>query len=98
MKKLLSTLLQFLFFFIVFAVGSFLHPFNIHSGTTVLAPAVTRYFVADGLLLSLGLFIAIVIIQVIRKRLCNTTWTAIAFLLAIAVGYALKLGFITREL
>jgi hypothetical protein len=98
MKKLLSTLLQFLLFFIVFAVGSFLHPFNIHSGTTVLAPTVTRYFVADGLLLSLALFIAIVIIQAIRKRLCNTTWTAIAFLLAIAVGYALKLGFITREL
>ena len=98
MKKLLFTLLQFLLFFIVFVAGTFLHPFNLHWGLTVTTPNVTRYFVPDGLLLTLALFIAIVIIQAIRKRLCNTTWTAIAFLLAVAVGYAMKLGFITHEL
>ena len=97
MKKFLSTLLQFFIFLIVFAVGSFLHPFNLHWGNTV-TPAGARYFVADGLLLTLGLFLGIIITQVVRKRLCDTTWTVIAFVLAVAVAYAMKLGFITREL
>jgi hypothetical protein len=97
MKKFLSTVLQFFLFLIVFAIGSFLHPFNLHWGNTVTA-AGERYFVADGLLLTLGLFVVIIIAQAIRKRLCNTTWTVIAFILAVAAAYAMKLGFITREL
>jgi hypothetical protein len=97
MKKFLSTVLQFFLFLIVFAIGSFLHPFNLHWGNTVTA-AGARYFVADGLLLTLGLFVVIIIAQAIRKRLCNTTWTVIAFILAVAAAYAMKLGFITREL
>jgi uncharacterized protein YacL len=97
MKKFLSTVLQFFLFLIVFAIGSFLHPFNLHWGNTVTA-AGARYFVADGLLLTLGLFVGIIIAQAIRKRLCNTTWTVIAFILAVAAAYAMKLGFITREL
>jgi uncharacterized protein YacL len=97
MKKFLFTLLQFFLFLVVFAVGSFLHPFNLHWGNTVTA-AGARYFVADGLLMALGLLLAIVIAQALRKRLCNTTWTVIAFILAVAIAYAMKLGFITREL
>ena len=97
MKKFLFTLLQFFLFLIVFAVGSFLHPFNLHWANTVTA-AGARYFVADGLLLALGLLLVIVITQAVRKRLCNTTWTVIAFVLAVAIAYAMKLGFITREL
>jgi hypothetical protein len=27
--------------------------------------------------------------------MCNTTWTMVAFLAAIAIGYALKFGFVT---
>jgi uncharacterized membrane protein len=98
MKKALLTFAQFLLFLAVFAVGSFLHPFNLHWATTALASGATRYFVSDGLLLALGVFLAIVIMQAIRKRTCNTTWTVIAFFLAVAIGYALKLGFITPEL
>ena len=97
MKKFLFTLLQFFLFLIVFAVGSFLHPFNLHWSNTV-TPAGARYFIADGLLLALGLFLVILIAQAVRKRLCNTTWTIIAFILAVALAYAMKLGFITREL
>jgi hypothetical protein len=97
MKKFLSIVLQFFLFLIVFAIGSFLHPFNLHWGNTVTA-AGARYFVADGLVLTLGLFVVIIIAQAIRKRLCNTTWTVIAFILAVAAAYAMKLGFITREL
>jgi hypothetical protein len=97
MKKFLFTLIQFFLFLIVFAVGSFLHPFNLHWANTATA-AGARYFVADGLLLALGLLFAIIITQAIRKRLCNTRWTVIAFILAVAIAYAMKLGFITREL
>jgi hypothetical protein len=97
MKKFLFALLQFFLFFIVFAVGSFLHPFNLHWGNTVTA-AGTRSFIADGLLLTLGLLLVIIIAQALRKRLCNTTWTVIAFILAVAAAYAMKFGFITREL
>jgi uncharacterized protein YacL len=97
MKKSLFTLLQFFLFLIVFAVGSFLHPFNLHWSNTVTA-AGTRYFIADGLLLTLGLLLVIIIAQALRKRLCDTTWTVIAFILAVALAYAMKLGFITREL
>jgi xanthine/uracil permease len=98
MKKALLTFVQFLLFLAVFAVGSFLHPFNLHWATTALAPGATRYFVPDGLLLALGVFLAIVIVQAIRKRMCDTTWTVIAFFLAVVIGYALKFGFITQEL
>jgi hypothetical protein len=95
MKKFLSTLLQFFLFFIVFAAGSFLHPFNLHWNNSITA-AGTRYFIADGLLLTLGLLLVIIGIQAVRKRLCNTTWTVIAFILAVAIGYAMKLGFVTQ--
>jgi hypothetical protein len=98
MKKLLFTLLQALLFFIVFVVGTFLHPFNLRWGLTVTTPSVTRFFVPDGLLLTLALFIAIVIAQAIRKRLCNTTWTIVAFVLAVVAGYVMRLGFMTHEL
>lgn len=97
MKKFFSTLLQFLLFLIVFAAGSFMHPFNFHWANTVTAVG-TRYFIADGLLLALGLLVGIIIAQAVRKRLCNTTWTVIAFILAVALAYAMKLGFITREI
>ncbi|WP_263366429.1 hypothetical protein [Edaphobacter bradus] len=98
MKKILFTILQFLLFLIVFAVGSFLRPFHLRWGVTVTSGNATRFFVPDGLLLTLGVFLVIVVLQALRKRLCNTTWTVIAFLAAVAAGYALRLGFITRDI
>ena len=97
MKKALATIAQFLLFLFIFAVGSVLHPFNFHWATTTTSSA-TRYFVPDGLLLALGVFLAIVLLQALRKRLCDTTWTVLAFVLAIGIGYAMKLGFVTHDL
>jgi len=97
MKKVLATLAQFLLFLFVFAVGSVLHPFNFHWATTTTA-STARYFVPDGLLLALGVFLAIVLVQALRKRLCDTTWTVLAFVLAIGIGYAMKFGFVTHDL
>lgn len=97
-KNILFCALQFFLFLIVFAVGSFLHPFHLHWAATATANHATRYFVPDGLLLALGVFLAIVVVQAVRKRLCGTTWTVIAFVASVVVAYALKLGFVTHEL
>jgi hypothetical protein len=97
MKKFVVTFLQFLLFLLVYAVGSFLRPFHLHWGLTVTSPSVTRYFVPDGLLLALGLFVVIAVIQIIRKRLSAATLTTLAFVLAVVVGYAIKLGFVTQD-
>lgn len=99
MKKALFTILQFFLFFILFAVGSLLwHPFHLQWGITVTSSHVTHYFLPDGLLLALGVLVAILAIQALRKRLCNTPWTIMAFVAAIGLGYALQLGFVTHEM
>jgi hypothetical protein len=96
MKIALSVILQFLIFLIVFAVGSFLHPFNLHWLTSAMG-GTTRFFIPDGLLLALGLFFAILAVQFLRKRTCDSPWTILSFVLAVAAGYALKLGFVTKD-
>ena len=99
MKKFLSIFLQFFLFLLTFAIGSFAHPFNLHWGLTVTTPTVTRYFVPDGLLLMVILFILILIMEALMKRLRTfAPWTTLAFVLAAIVGFAMKLGFITRDL
>jgi hypothetical protein len=96
-KKILFPILQFLLFLVLFGVGSFLHPFNLHWATRTAPSGATSFFIPDGLLLAVGLFLAIVIVQAIRKRSCATRWTVIAFVLAVGAGYAIRLGFITRD-
>ena len=97
MKTPLITFAQFLIFLFLFAVGSFLHPFNLHWATTAATSGATRYFIPDGLLLALGFCLAIAVVQAIRKRTCNTTWTVLAFVLAVTAGYIIRLGFVTRD-
>ena len=97
MKTALLTIGQALLFFVIFAAGSFLHPFNLHWLQTTTANGAMRFFVADGLLLAVGLFLAIVVVQALRKRTCDTPWTVVAFLVEVAVGYAIRLGFITQD-
>ena len=97
MKKILITFLQFLLFLIIFAVGSVLHPFNLQWAATA-AAGTSRYFIADGLLLSIGVFLAILAVQAIRKRTCDSPWTILSFVIAIGIGYAMKFGFVTKDL
>jgi cell division protein FtsW (lipid II flippase) len=97
MKIAIAVVLQFLLFLFIFAVGSFLwHPFNLHWATTV-SGHTTRYFIPDGLLLALGVFLAILAVQALRKRLCDSPWTILSFVLAVAIGYALKFGYATKD-
>jgi xanthine/uracil permease len=113
MKKVFAVIGQFVLFLVIFAVGSFLHPFNIHWAssstritestdangvTTLVGSHSAHYFVPDGLLLAVGVLLAIVVVQLIRKRTRNTVWTVLAFALAVAAGYAMRFGYVTQDL
>jgi|ERR1700722_8526075 uncharacterized membrane protein YpjA len=97
MKNVVFTILQLILFLIVFFIGSIFPPF--HFEHVILAtPGVTRIFIADGLVLTIILFILIVLIEVLRKRLrTSVPWTALAFVLALAFGLMMKFGFLTRS-
>ncbi len=97
MKNALAVILQFLLFLVVFGAFSLFPPFHmqhvLHS-----SPAGTRVFIADGLLLTLLVYLVILLIEAARKRLTTAApTTSIAFVLAIALGLLMKFGFLTRS-
>jgi hypothetical protein len=97
MKNFLSIILQLILFLIVFFAGSLFPPFHIEHILST-GPAGTRIFVADGFLLMLALFIVFLLIEVLRKRIVTSgRWTVAAFILATALGLAMKFGFLTRS-
>jgi hypothetical protein len=97
MKKVVVTILQFILFFIVFGAGSLFPPFHIEH-VLIATPGITRIFVVDGLLLMLVLYVLIVVVQVMRKRLrTSTPWTTLALILAAVLGLMMKFGFLTRS-
>ena len=97
MKKVVFTILKFLIFFIVFGVGSFFPPFHFEH-VLIATPGVERIFVADGLLLMFGLYVLIVLSEVLRKRLrTSAPWTTVAVVLAAVLGLMMKFGFLTRS-
>jgi hypothetical protein len=97
MKKVVATILQFILFLIVFGAGSLFPPFHIEH-VIIATPGTTRIFVADGLLLMLALYVLIMVIQVLRKRLrTSTPWTTVALISATALGLMMKFGFLTRS-
>jgi len=97
MKKAITTILQFLLFLIVFGAFSLFPPFHIaHVLSTT--PTGTRIFIADGLLLALAVYLLIVLIELLMKRLrVSAPWTTIAFVSAAIVGFMMKFGFLTRS-
>jgi hypothetical protein len=97
MKNAISLILQLILFLIVFFAGSLFPPFHIEHVLST-STAGTRIFVADGLLLMVVLLIVILLIEVLRKRIVTSgRWTAAAFILATALGLAMKFGFLTRS-
>jgi hypothetical protein len=96
MKKLLSTVLQFVMFLLVYAIFSLFPPFHVER-VLIATPTYSRIFILDGILITLALYIVIVIVETLVKRLCQVTWTTIAFVLAVILGYVMKFGFITHE-
>ena len=97
MKKVILTILQFFLFLIVFGVGSLFPPFHFEH-VLIATPGLTRIFVADGLLLMFALYVLIVLVEVMRKRLRTAApWTTLAVILATVLGLMMKFGFLTRS-
>jgi hypothetical protein len=97
MKKTLVTLLQLVLFLLVFLAGSLFPPFHIEH-VLIAAPGSTRVFVADGLLLMLALYVLIVAVEALTKRLRTAApWTTTALVLAAILGFMMKFGFLTRS-
>lgn len=68
MKRVLSVVLQFILFLVVFLVGSLLPGANVLPTLSVGAGA-GRVFVYDGVLLMLALYLLILLIAAARKRI-----------------------------
>ena len=93
MKRVLSIILQFALFLIIFLVGSLLPGANVLPMLSVGA-GTGRIFVLDGLLLMFAAYILILLIAAAFKRIriaCPNSTFALA--LALIVGLALKFGF-----
>ena len=95
MKKAIFAALQFALFLLVFFVGSFFPPFHMEH-VLLATPGATRIFIADGFVLMVVLFILILLVQTLKKRIISYgPLTTAAFLLATAVGFWMQLGFKT---
>ena len=95
MKKVILTIFQFVLFLLVFGAGSFFPLFHFEH-VLIVTPGFTRIFVADGLLLMFALYVLIVLVEVMRKRLrTSAPWTTLAVILATVLGLMMKFGFKT---
>jgi hypothetical protein len=93
--KILLAILQTLLFFVAFAAGSFWAPFKIKY-VIAFSPQGSRIFYWDGIILMLVLFVVVLLIEALRKRLRTAApWTVAALALATVVGLCCKLGFLT---
>jgi hypothetical protein len=95
MKKVIPTILKFIVFLLVFLVGSFFPPFHFEH-VLIATPGLTRIFVADGILLMFALYVLIIFVEVVRKRMRTAApWTTLAVILAAVLGLMMKFGFKT---
>ena len=95
MKIVILTILKFVVFLIVFGAGSLFPPFHFER-VLIATPGVTRIFVADGLLLMFALYVLIILVEAMRKRLRTAApWTTLAVILAAVLGLMMKFGFKT---
>jgi hypothetical protein len=102
MKKVIITLLQFVVFVAFFAatpVFAVFDPFRLKwliSHPTVTS---TRWFSPEGLILTLALYVLLLLIELVRKRLrVSAPLTTVALALALLVGLYFKFGWTTHDL
>ena len=93
MKRVLSIVLQFILYLVVFGAGSLLPAFGTLP-TWSIPTGPGRIFVYDGLLLVILVYILILLISAVRKRIAVALPNAtIALALAIVLGLIMKFGF-----
>ncbi len=101
MKKALSFLAQFLLFLAAFAGGILIgvfDPLHLKWFVTHPTPTSTRYFVPDGILLMLFLYVLILLIHVARKSVRTSgLLTSVALVLAAVCGSLAKFGFVNTD-
>ncbi|MDR3744498.1 MAG: hypothetical protein P4K80_00015 [Acidobacteriaceae bacterium] len=98
MRQAFYTFCKFVLFFLTFAAGSFFPPFHLERVLAV-TPDGTRIFIWDGVVLMALLFVLLLLIEALRKRIRTSgPWTGAAFVLAAVLGLAAKFGFLTRPL
>ena len=99
MKKFIFAFLQFVLFLLVFFAGSLANPFHQRWFVSNPTATSTRYFVPDGLLLMVALYLILLAVEAVRKRLATAgLWTTGAFLFALALGFLAKFGSATHDL
>ncbi len=94
MKTVLFSFVQLLLFLGVFLVGSFMNPLHLQWFVTHPTPGSTHFFAPGGLLLMLAVYVLILLVQMVAKRM--TVSTTIAFVLALVLGLAARFGFVTQ--
>jgi hypothetical protein len=96
-KKALLTLLQFVLFSLIYVAGvvfATLHMIPSHVQTW----ADGTKFEWDGVLLMLALFVVILVIEALSKRLRSAaSWTTLALVLAALVELVVKFGLMTPD-
>lgn len=98
MRTALSIAAQTILFLLVFLLGTFLDPFHLKWFVHHPSPLTTRFFVPDGLLLTLALYLLLLAFQAARKRLeTSGRRTSIAFTLAVILGLLFRFGFATHD-
>lgn len=99
MKKSLLIIVQFFLFYVIFFIGSLLDPFRMRWFVSHPALTSTRYFVPDGLLITCALFLIILTLEAVTRRLRSAgALTSIAFAAAILLGCLSKFGWLTHDL
>jgi hypothetical protein len=94
-KNVIFTFLQFVLFSVAYVAGAILPPFGLLPSHVSTWAGGTR-FEWDGVLMVLALFIVILLIEALRKRLRTAApWTTLALALAAIVELFVKLGVTT---
>jgi hypothetical protein len=94
-KNVFFTFLQFVLFSVAYVAGAILPPFGLLPSHVATWADGTK-FEWDGVLLALALFILILLIEAVRKRLRSAApWTALALALAAIVECVVRLGVTT---
>jgi uncharacterized BrkB/YihY/UPF0761 family membrane protein len=98
MKRAIAIILETISFLFVFLAGSLLVAVPAaHLPTWDVSLSGSRYFVLDGIIFMLILYVLFLLLGAARRRLRSAVLTStVAAVLALVLGLAMKFGFATR--